>query len=416
MLRSQMEVTVRRWTLIDPSSRHSVGRGLRVPVTLPNGDCTGILACTMRTDSSKLLVPWLLLIASFAAAQDVTQPQGYTLKRISSMDPTGANKDAREIAPGETLTIADVDGPGEITHLWTTIATGEQYHLKKIVLRMYWDGEPTPSVETPIGDFFGLGLGDYHLWSSNVLSVGADKALNAFFRMPFQRHARITVTNEGRNKVDAFYFNLDYRSYARPLAPETLYFHAQYRQAQPNRGWTNNWNENGDPQVNDKPNLDGRDNYVWMEATGRGHFLGVTMSVLQNQDGWWGEGDDMFFIDGESKPSIVGTGSEDYFLGAWGFGKPFSYDTSGAPRVGEERAGSRSSLYRFHLDSPIPFTQSLRATIEHGHANHRSDNFYSVAYWYQSEPHAPFPQLPTVEDRIPRIQAVGGPGNAGALK
>jgi len=141
------------------------------------------------------------------------------------------------------------------------------------------------------------------------------------------------------------------------------------------------------------------------------------MSVLQNQNFWWGEGDDMFFIDGDSHPSITGTGSEDYFLGAYEFGEhSFSYRLFGAPVKGEERAGSRSSVYRFHLDSPITFTKSLRATIEHGHANHRSDNFYSVAYWYQTEPHAQFPTLPLVEQRLPSLQPVGGPGNAGAFR
>ena len=148
-----------------------------------------------------------------------------------------------------------------------------------------------------------------------------------------------------------------------------------------------------------------------MEATGKGHFVGVTMSVLQNQDNWFGEGDDMFFIDGEKTPSINGTGTEDYFLGAWDFGNhPFAYATFGAPVKGPEITGGRTSVYRFHLDSPIPFTKSMKATIEHGHANHRSDNFYSVAYWYQTEPHAAFPPLPPVEARIPHIYATGGPG------
>jgi hypothetical protein len=138
------------------------------------------------------------------------------------------------------------------------------------------------------------------------------------------------------------------------------------------------------------------------------------MSVVQNQDDWWGEGDDMFFIDGEKIPSVEGTGSEDYFMGAWDFGgKPFGYDLFGAPVVSNELAGGRASAYRFHLDSPIPFTKSIRATIEHGHANHRSDNLFSVAYWYQTEPHAPFPVLPPVDERIPRLYPVGGPGNAG---
>jgi hypothetical protein len=242
------------------------------------------------------------------------------------------------------------------------------------------------------------------------------RALNSFFPMPFQKHARITVANEGKQGVLAFYFNLDYRALAKPLPAQTLYFHAQFRQAQPNQGWTSDWQTNSNPsEINNKKNLGGEDNYVWLDAAGRGLFIGVTMSVLQNQDSWWGEGDDMFFIDGENRPSINGTGSEDYFLGAFDFGDaPFSYRLYGAPVKGEERAGSRSSVYRFHLDSPIPFTKSIRATIEHGHANHRSDNYYSVAYWYQSEPHAPFPPLPPVDERLPRLQAVGGPGNSGA--
>ena len=344
----------------------------------------------------------------------LAQAKDYVQHRASSYDRTGANADFRSIAPGETLRLLDEDGPGLISHVWVTIASDDPHHLKALVLLMYWDGEATPSVETPIGDFFGLGLGDYYLYQSVPLSVGADKALNSFFPMPYQKHARITVTNEGSRKVDSFYFNIDYRAYSKPLSADLLYFHAQYRQAAPAQGWTNRWQSNGDPLVNDKKNLNGEGNYVWMEATGRGHFVGVTMSVLQNQDGWWGEGDDMFLVDGETTPSINGTGSEDYFLGAWDFGNhAFSYGSFGAPVKGQEVAGGRSSVYRFHLDSPIPFAKSLRATIEHGHANHRSDNYFSVAYWYQTELHAAFPALPPLEQRIPRIHPVGGPGNAG---
>lgn len=322
---------------------------------------------------------------------NLTRPLDYVLKRASSYDRTGGNEDFRALAPGETLTILDAAGPGEISHIWVTIASGENFHLKKIVLRIFWDGETSPSVEAPIGDFFGLGLGSYFLFQSAPLAVGGDKALNCFFPMPFQKHARIAVTNEGRERVGALYWNIDYRAYRSVLPADTLYFHAQYRQATPNKAIVGN-----------KLNLDGKDNYVWMEATGHGHFVGVTMSVIENADEWWGEGDDMFFVDGEKLPSINGTGSEDYFLGAWDFGgKSFSYPLFGAPVVGPELDGSRWSLYRFHLDSPITFTRSLRATIEHGHANDRGDNFYSVAYWYQTEPHAPFPPLPPVEARLP---------------
>jgi len=340
-------------------------------------------------------------------------PHDYLQKRVSSYDRTGGNDDFAKIAPGNTITLLDDPGPGIITHIWIALGSSEKYHLKKLVLRMYWDDEAAPSVETPLGDFFGLGLGDYFQFESTPLAVAPDKALNCFFPMPFGKRARITVTNEGSEDVDNFYFNIDYQALNKALPANTMYFHAQYRQATPAKGWTNQWDANDTPAVIAKKNLDGENNYVWLEATGQGHYVGVTMSVLQNQDGWWGEGDDMFFIDGEKQPSINGTGSEDYFLGAWDFGdRPFSYALFGAPVKGAEFAGSGSSVYRFHLDSPIPFIKSLRATIEHGHANHRSDNYYSVAYWYQKEPHAAFPPLPAVEQRLPRIYHVGGPGNA----
>jgi hypothetical protein len=367
--------------------------------------------------SRLLALPALLIAAAYAEAQiptffpDPTHVQTYTLHRSSSREATGANADARTVTPGQTLTVLDVDGPGMVSHIWFTLDAPEPYALKRIVLRMYWDGEATPSVETPIGDFFGLGNGVYFHWESMLLSAGYDKALNCYMPMPYARHARITVTNEGKQALRSLYWNIDYRVNAQPLPDDTLYFHAQYRQAQPNTGWTGNWYENGDPIVNYKRNLDGKENYTWFEAKGRGQFVGVTFSVLQNQDGWWGEGNDMFQIDGDA-PSIVGTGGEDYFLGAWAYGGAQDYMLHGAPVVGRELAGERSSMYRFHFDSPIPFTKSIRASMEHGHANHRSDNFYSVAYWYQAEPHAPFPALPDVDQRIPTLQFVGGPGNA----
>jgi hypothetical protein len=346
------------------------------------------------------LLPLTLTLALPAAAQtwtsrlwSLTQPHDYIARRSSSYDRTGGNADYRLLPPGQTLVLLDAPGPGVVTHIWMTVASHERFHLKKLVLRMYWDGERAPSVETPLGDFFGLGLGQSVTFQSAPLAVAPDHALNCFFPMPFQKRALITVTNEGREAVSNFYFNLDYREYGRPLPPHTLYFHAQYRQAAPNHGYPER-----------TINLDGKDNYVWLDARGRGQFVGVTMSVVENQDGWWGEGDDMFFVDGAKMPSIQGTGTEDFFLGAWDFGgKAFSYALFGAPVVGKELMGSRWSVYRFLLASPITFTQSLRATIEHGTANDRSDNYYSVAYWYQTEPHVPFPPLPPVRERIPRV-------------
>ncbi|MGH7995575.1 MAG: glycoside hydrolase family 172 protein [Opitutaceae bacterium] len=322
----------------------------------------------------------------------LTQPHDYVAKRSSSYDPTGGNIDYRRIAPGATLVLLDAAGPAEVRHIWMTLHSDDRWHLKTLVLRMYWDNEASPSVEAPLGDFFGLGLGEYVTYQSAVLAVAPDRALNCFFPMPFRRHARITITNEGQKPVKVISYSVDYRQFSHPLPPGTLYFHAEYRQAAPNRAIHGA-----------HVNLDGKNNYVWMEARGRGHFVGVTMSVIENQDKWWGEGDDMFFVDGATRPSLQGTGSEDFFLSSWDFGRSFAYSLFGAPVVAPNHLkGSRWSMYRFMLANPIPFTRSLRATIEHGSANDRADSFYSVAYWYQTEPHAPFPPLPPVSERIPR--------------
>jgi hypothetical protein len=341
----------------------------------------------------------------------------YHSRKISSHDVTGANNDGnccQALAPGETKVIADIRGAGIIRHIWTTINSPEPYHLKKIVLRMYWDGETTPSVEAPIGDFFGLGLGEYFLYQSKPLSVGSMKALNCFFPMPFGRGARITVTNEGTEAARQLYYNIDYEEHAR--IPDThARFHAQYRQAMPTPGWTNDWIKNGTPLANNKENPDGADNYVILEAKGRGHYVGVTHSLMQNQGDWWGEGDDMIFIDGEKIPSMKGTGAEDYYLGAWGYTSAenkqptFAYGLYGNPLNGGDSRGAKWMVYRYHLESPVNFNKSIRVTIEAGHANHRSDNYFTTAFWYQAEPHGPFPVMPPVEQRIPRLQQTGGP-------
>jgi hypothetical protein len=343
---------------------------------------------------------------------DLARLRDYQSRRSSSYDRTGGNADFIPIEPGATATLLDTAGPGLVTHIWFTINSREELHLKRLVLRAYWDGETEPSVEVPVGDFFGLGLGEYFLYQSALTSVAGQKALNAYFPMPFATSARITVTNEGRIRTDSFYYNIDY--VALPHAPaEVGYFHAQYRQASPLRGWTDSWQNNWDAIVEHKKNLNGEGNYVFLEATGQGHFIGVTHAVLQNQSGWFGEGDEMIFVDGETTPSINGTGTEDYYNGAWDFGQTFAYPHNGAPyMVDPERIGGRYCLYRWHTESPVTFRKSIRVTIEHGQANHRSDNFFSAAFWYQTEPHMKFPALPPVTERIPRLWRVGGPGAA----
>ena len=353
-----------------------------------------------------------------ASAQESAAPEelfalarlrSYKNRRSSSWDRTGGNADSVPVGPGQTATLLDITGAGVVTHIWFTINSPDPMHLKNLVLRAWWDGESAPSIEVPIGDFFGLGLGEYYVYQSALLAVAPIKALNAYFQMPFSSAARIAVTNESAQPTHSLYFAIDYVTL--PSLPEGLgRFHAQYRQAAPCKGWTNDWVNNGSPGINDRKNLDGADNYVFLEAEGRGHFVGVTQAVEQNQNGWFGEGDDMIFVDGDRLPTINGTGTEDYYNGAWDFGgQPFGYQHNGAPYIVDpERIGGRYCLYRWHIEGPIAFEKSIRVTIEHGHANHRSDNFYSTAYWYQAEPHAPFPALPPAADRIPRIYAVGG--------
>jgi hypothetical protein len=339
--------------------------------------------------------------------------RNYKTRRSSSWDRTGANADAIPVEPGQTATLLDVSGAGVVTHIWFTINSRDQMHLKNLVLRAWWDGEATPSVEVPIGDFFGLGLGEYFTYQSALLAVAPIKALNAYFQMPFSSGARIAVSNEGKVGTDNLYFAVDYITL--PALPADLgRFHAQYRQAAPCKGWTDDWTGNGSPGINDRKNINGEGNYVFLEAAGKGHFLGVTQAVEQNQDGWFGEGDDMIFIDGDALPTINGTGTEDYYNGAWDFGgQPFANMHQGAPFIVDpERIGGRYCLYRWHTESPITFEKSIRVTIEHGHANHRSDNFYSTAYWYQAEPHAEFPALPEPSARVPRIFRAGGAGPA----
>jgi hypothetical protein len=339
--------------------------------------------------------------------------RNYKSRRSSSWDRTGGNNDAVPVEAGKSATMLEVTGAGVVTHIWVTINSQDPMHLKNLVLRAWWDGEATPSVEVPIGDFFGLGLGEYYVYQSVLLAVAPIKALNAYFQMPFSTSARITVTNEGTVKTDSFYFAVDYVTMA-GLPADVGRFHAQYRQAAPCKGWTDDWKKQYEPPVGDKKNLNGEGNYVFLEATGKGHFVGVTHSVEQNQDQWFGEGDDMIFIDGDTLPTINGTGTEDYYNGAWDFGlQAFGYQHNGAPYIVDpERLGGRYCLYRWHIESPITFEKSIKVTIEHGHANHRSDNFYSTAYWYQTEPHAAFPALPSPAERAPRIFHVGGAGAA----
>jgi hypothetical protein len=341
----------------------------------------------------------------------------YRSLKQSSHDTTGGNSDFFRVKPGDTQELFQATGPGVITHIWFTIAAQSRDHLKELVLRAYWDGSSGPSMEVPVGDFFGLNLGNYVIYQSNFLACSPGRSLNCYFAMPYRKSARLTVTNEGTLPVNAFYSNIDYLT-APSLPEDVVYFHAQYRQATPTPAISHEWRDNGD--ANKFKNPDGKPNYVYVETRGRGHLMGVTLGVLQNQKFWMGEGDDMIFVDDETKPVIIGTGSEDYFLGSWNFGgidnaKGFAHGNYGAQFIeNAELLGGRYLCYRWHTDNPVTFTRYLKHTMEHGHANTRADNYYSCTYWYQTEPVSGFPALPPAAERIPQMKGVRGAGGTGS--
>jgi len=315
----------------------------------------------------------------------------YNAHRASSYDRSGGNIDRFPIAPGDTLTLLDTDGPGIIQHIWCTISSPDPHHLRDLVLRIYWDGETSPSVEAPLGDFFGQGHWRYYHVESAPLMDGASRGLNCFFPMPFKSHARITVENQSTEyKVNSFYYYVDYRTDI-PLPEKTYTFHAWYNQKFP-----------ADPV----------DDYAIVHATGEGQYVGCNLSIQLNSDGWWGEGDDKIWIDDATSPTLWGTGSEDYFCGAWGFGEVFTRPYFGVPLMTEPRQsrGALWNVYRYHILDPIPFKKNIRVDIETGASpgtNARSpftNNYSSVGYWYQLEPHTPFPPLPAAADRISALQ------------
>lgn len=353
---------------------------------------------------------------------DLAKLRRYRSMKVSSWDRTGGNRDFIRIRKGGKECITEIKGPACITHIWMTVACEDYLHPRKMLLRMYWDGEDSPSVECPLGDFFGVGHGQVSHFVSAPLSMIAAQppmgnwaGLNCFFPMPFAEAARIEVVNECDRDAWAVFYHVSYEAYD-SLEDDSLRFHAQWRRENPCQGW-------GDFSVTDPfpafrlgapqeplwatPNLDGGNNYVILDAEGEGHYVGCNLSIhnITNKTyGWFGEGDEMIFIDGEPfPPSIHGTGMEDYFCAAFGLPGKLSTPNFGISLAGDPRDMSgKWTLYRYHVESPIAFRKSIRVTIEHGHANNRWDDYSSVGYWYQREPHKEFPQIPPVAERLPR--------------
>ena len=341
--------------------------------------------------------------------------------RESSWDRTGGNRDFDVVPAGETAVMADIQGSGSIKHIWLTTRCYAPQYLRKLVLEMYWDGEEHPSVRTPLGDFFGIGHATCKHYVSLPLSmVTGDRrgpkgpfaaAMNCYFPMPFGEGARLQIINESEAPIENLFYYIDYELTDDPPPPDTGRFHAAYNQEAPCTK-VEHPTDLKDPSPWELPgtNLTGDDNYVILDAEGTGHFVGCVLNIdnhnASNQQFTWpGEGDDMIFIDGEPwPPSLHGTGTEDYFNAAWGFpsgeyaGPYHGVSLGSSP---QEHFGLWS-LYRFHIEDPIRFTKSIRATIEHGHANDQANDYSSVAFWYQLEPHKPLPPLPPVHERLPR--------------
>lgn len=322
-------------------------------------------------------------------------------KRVSSYDRTGGNKDFIRLAPGETAELASIEGAGIVKHIWMTLNTQDGFIRRNAVLRMYWDGEQEPSVQAPLGDFFGQGWGEEYNFASLPLAAAPAKgrALNCYFPMPFGAGARITLENDSEHELGSLYYYIDYEEHE--SIPDTLgRFHAWWNRevtgVQPEEGETE-WGVVA-PQGN---NATDRHNYVFADIEGKGHFVGLNYYVDNPGPMWYGEGDDMWMVDGEDWPgSLHGTGTEDFFNSSWCPNEVYLHPYFGYARVPNKLGWmGRTHCYRFLLEDPVYFEKSLRASIEHGHDNALTLDLSTVAYWYQAEPHKPFPAIPNREGR-----------------
>ena len=289
-----------------------------------------------------------------------------------------------ELKAGETVTLMDHDGPGVIRHMWFTF---NQKFYRDVIVRFYWDGQAAPSVEAPLGDLMCNAWNLRQHVLALPINVNPQGGMNCYFPMPFRGHARITVTNDSPNELRGFFYTINFTR--ETVSNDALYFHALWRRTNP---------------------LPYGEEYLIVDGIkGRGQYVGTFMAWQQNNAGWWGEGEIKMFIDGDKQfPTICGTGTEDYFGGAWCFGK----ENFSAPYLGflqvtgtSGDVGARMTLYRFHVQDPVFFTRDLKVTMQalgwraEGRFLPMQDDIASVAYWYQTLPHAPLPPLPERNER-----------------
>jgi hypothetical protein len=351
------------------------------------------------SDAIVALLPMLLFAACIGAQTpgpssllDLPRMKTFSAHRVSSENRyRGSNDDSKRIMPGETFVMANLEGPGVVSHIWITVADNEYAWPRLVRLRVYYDGKKTPSVDVPLGDFFGVGHGyDRDLDSLPVRDSSFGRARNSYWPMPFRVSCKITVTDEGNRPVTMFYYHVDWQRHA-SLPDDTAYFHAYYRQ--------------------ERPAVAGKE-YEFLNVQGSGHYVGTVLNVIQSQVGWFGEGDDLFYVDGAKHPQIYGTGTEDYVNEAWGL-RVACGPWTGTPVAEGERVGARLTGYRWHIPDPIPFTKSLWAGIEHAGWTYnedgtlrsgfeeRPDYFSSTAFWYQKGVNEDLPEPPYGEARLP---------------
>ena len=288
------------------------------------------------------------------------------------------------LGPETTTEIASIEGPGIIQHIWLTVS---EKAYRGTVLRIYWDNEKTPSVESPLGDFFSNHHGVRYLVNSLMIAVNPRGGCNSYWPMPFREKARITIENVTSEEISGFFYQVTYA--LTDVQPDDAYFHAKWRRSMTTRKLP--------------------EHILVDDIQGQGHYVGTSIGWSQLSNGWWGEGEVKFFVDGETNPSICTTGTEDYFGGAWCFGEVFSGIYTGYP-LWDQKPGSipRHGLYRWHLADPIRFAHSLKVSIQalgwwpDGTFQPLTDDIASVAYWYQKEPHTPREECMDLDTLWPR--------------
>jgi hypothetical protein len=352
---------------------------------------------------------------------ELTRIHNRRTRRISSWDRSGRNQDSWTIPQRSNTVLADISGPAQITHIWMT----QHEHYRECLLKITYDDSVSPSVLVPLGDFFCLGHGMVNSFQSALFSASTNRpyqfnkgaALNCYIPMPFRSRALVELVNES-DEPHLQYFYIDYET-LEDFPDGTGYFHAEFRRANPFGGW------GPDITVNtaeaNLPNLERQaweHNYVILETEGRGHYLGCNLSVTNTTRNWWGEGDDMIWVDGYKwPPDLHGTGTEDY-LGHAGGMQPdaglhsgssiFEGYTVPSPEIELWRGDSGYQTgYVFHLENPVHFQREIKVTIEHGHANHLANEMSSTAYWYAECPTAVI-DVPPVHQRLPVLRDNAG--------